>query len=58
MLNAVGITAFDGMPMIQFRFPESVLSSEQGQTLTIALQLSIEHILCAENDYLGDAVKA
>ena len=57
MLNAVGITAFDGMPMIQFRFPESVLSSEQGQTATLHYSFRLNTSFAPRNDYLGDVAK-
>jgi pimeloyl-ACP methyl ester carboxylesterase len=36
MLNQVGITAFNGMTSIQFRFPEEVLNGAQGFSATAA----------------------
>jgi len=32
MLNGVGVTAFNGMTVIQFNYPDSILNSPQGRT--------------------------
>ena len=43
--------------MIQFRFPESVLSSEQGQTATLHYSFRLNTSFAPRNDYLGDVAK-
>lgn len=57
MLNAVGITAFDGLPMIQFKFPESVLSGELGQTATQHYSFRLNTSFAPRNDYLRDVAE-
>ena len=54
MLNAVGITAFNDMTVIQFNFPGSVLDSPQGGTATKAYSYRLNASFNPRENYLSD----
>lgn len=57
MLNAVGITALNGLPVIQFRFPDSVLDGPQGQTATRAYSFRLNTSFAPRRDWQADVAK-
>ena len=54
MLNAVGITAFNDMTVIQFNYPETVLDSPQGHTATQAYTYRLNASFNPRENYLAD----
>lgn len=54
MLNAVGITALNGLPAIQFAFPRSVLEGPHGKTATDRYSFRLNTSYAPRNDYKSD----
>ncbi|WP_420407880.1 alpha/beta hydrolase [Hoeflea sp.] len=54
MLNAVGITALNGMTAIQFRFPREVLEGPQGSSATASYSFRLNTSYAPRSDYLAD----
>lgn len=54
MLNAVGIRALNHLPVIQFRFPASVLEGPQGQTATRAYSFRLNASFAPRRDWRAD----
>lgn len=54
MLNAVRITALNGLPVIQFRFPSSVLDGPQGGTATRAYSFRLNASFSPRRDWRAD----
>lgn len=52
MLNAVGITALNGLTAIQFNFPAEVLNGPDGATASYSFRLNTAY--APRNDYLAD----
>lgn len=57
MLNNVGITAFNGLEIIQFNFPKAVLEGAQGQTATQSYTYRLNTSFAPRPDYLADIAK-
>ena len=57
MLDSVGITAFNGLPVIQFSFPEHVLTGALGDTATPHYSYRLNTSFAPRNDYLADVAK-
>lgn len=54
MLNNVGITALNGLPAIQFAFPQSVLGGPLGDTATAAYSFRLNTSYAPRDDYKAD----
>ena len=54
MLNAVGITALNGLTAIQFNFPDEVLNGPEGSTATAGYSYRLNTAYAPRNDYLAD----
>ena len=54
MLNNVGVTALNGLPVIQFAFPQSVLDGPLGQTATTSYSFRLNTSYAPRNDYLSE----
>ncbi|MCO6408636.1 alpha/beta hydrolase [Hoeflea alexandrii] len=54
MLNAVGITALNGLTAIQFNFPAEVLNGPEGGTATTSYSYRLNTAYAPRNDYLAD----
>lgn len=54
MLNNVGITALDHLPMIQFNMPRAVLDGPLGQYATTAYSWRLNKSYAPRGDYLAD----
>lgn len=54
MLNNVGITALNGLPAIQFAFPQSVLDGPLGHTATAAYSFRLNTSYAPRGDYKAD----
>ena len=54
MLNAVGITALNGLTAIQFNFPAEVLNGPDGATATASYSFRLNTAYAPRNDYLAD----
>ncbi|MCC0080119.1 MAG: alpha/beta fold hydrolase [Rhodobacter sp.] len=54
MLNAVGIRALNGLPVIQFRFPASVLDGPAGTTATRAYSYRLNTSYAPRRAWQGD----
>lgn len=57
MLNSVGITALNGLHMIQFNFPPAVLQGPQGDTATQSYSYRLNTSFAPRSDYLADAAR-
>lgn len=57
MLNKVGITALNGLPVIQFRFPQEVLDGPQGTTATTQYSYRLNTSFAPRDDYLSDIAR-
>lgn len=54
MLNAVGVTALNGLTAIQFNFPDEVLNSSQGKTATASYSYRLNTSYAPLDDYLAN----
>lgn len=54
MLNTVGITAFNGLKVIEFNLPDEILASEQGQWATQAYSYRLNTGFAPRSDYKAD----
>lgn len=54
MLNGVGITALNGLTVIEFNLPEDVLATEDGQHATLAYSYRLNTGFAPRNDYGAD----
>lgn len=54
MFNSVGISALNGLHVIQFNFPPAVLQSSQGHTATQSYSYRLNTSFAPRNDYLAD----
>ncbi|SDQ73463.1 alpha/beta fold hydrolase [Pseudovibrio sp. Tun.PSC04-5.I4] len=54
MLNAVGITVFNGLHMIQFNHSSAVINSAQGHTATQSYSYRLNTSFAPRSDYLAD----
>jgi non-heme chloroperoxidase len=54
MLNAVGITAFNNLTVIQFNMPSKVLEGPLGHLATISYSYRLNQSYAPRNDYLKD----
>ena len=54
MLNAVGITALNHLPVIDFAFPQAVLDGPQGDTATRSYSYRLNTSFAPRSDYLDD----
>ncbi len=54
MLNRAGITALNGLTVMQFNFPASVLDGPQGKTATASYSFRLNTSFAPRDDYLAD----
>jgi hypothetical protein len=54
MLNSVGITVLNHLPIIQFRMPQAVLDGPLGNTATTSYSYRLNTGFAPRNDYLKD----
>ncbi|WP_373084229.1 alpha/beta hydrolase [Sneathiella sp.] len=54
MLNKIGITALNYLPIIDFAFPDAVLDGPLGQTVTRSYSFRLNQSLAPRSDYLKD----
>lgn len=54
MLNAVGITALNGLTAIHFNFPAEVLGGPEGKSATASYSYRLNTSYAPRNDYLAD----
>ncbi len=57
MLNALGIRVFNGLTVIQFRFPPEVLNGPRGDTATTHYSYRLNTSYAPRGDYLADVAK-
>ena len=57
MLNNVGVTALNGLPMISFRFPKSVLEGPLGDTATQSYSYRLNTSFSPRRDWEADLSK-
>ena len=57
MLNGVGVTAFNGLTVIQFNYPDSILNSSQGRTATQAYSYRLNASFNPREDYRSDIAR-
>lgn len=57
MLNAIGITALNGLEIIQFSLPQEVLDGPQGASATTAYSFRLNSSYAPRSDYLADVAK-
>lgn len=57
MLNSVGVTALNKLPIIQFNFPRSILEGELGNTATSAYSFRLNTSYAPRTDYMKDIAK-
>lgn len=54
MLNTVGITALNHLPIVSFAFPKSVLDGPLGDTATLSYSFRLNQSFAPREDYLND----
>ncbi|MFT6025177.1 MAG: pimeloyl-ACP methyl ester carboxylesterase [Ascidiaceihabitans sp.] len=54
MLNTFGITALNGLPIIQFNMPKSVIDGAYGHTATTSYSYRLNASFAPRGDYLAD----
>lgn len=57
MLNALGITALNGLTVMQFAFPDTVLNGPEGATATPNYSYRLNASFAPRRDYLADVAK-
>ncbi len=57
MLNNAGVTALNGLKVVEFNFPQSVLLSPLGKTATTQYSHRLNQSYAPRMDYLGDIAK-
>lgn len=57
MLNAVGITVFNHLPVIDFGFPSSVLDGDLGQTATPRYSFRLNSSYAPHRDFMADIAR-
>lgn len=57
MLNGVGISAFNHLPVIAFNMPETVMNGPLAETVTNSYSFRLNTSFAPRSDYLGDVAK-